>query len=102
MIADAVTGALDLGQVVRRQEDRPTGRPRLGDEGQELALHERVEAARRLVHDEQRLLAHERLDDADLLAIAARELADLDRRIELEPLGDRRQAPFGRPRSWAM
>ena len=42
-------------------------------------------------------MAHEDLDDADLLPIAARELADLDGRVEFEPLGDaapdaRRQA----------
>ena len=86
---DAVAGALDLWQVVRRQEDGPPVRPGLGHERQELALHERIEAARGLIHDEQRLAPHERLDDADFLAIAPRQLPDLDRRIELEPFGDR-------------
>ena len=56
---DPVAGTFHLGQVVRREEDRPPVGPRLGHEGQELALHERVEAGRRLVHDQQRLRAHE-------------------------------------------
>jgi len=41
----------------------------------EAALHERVEAGDRLVEDQQLGLAHERLDQPDLLAVAGRELA---------------------------
>jgi hypothetical protein len=85
---DAVTASLDLLEVVRRQEDRPATGARFGDEREELALHQGIETGRRLVEDEQRLVAHEGRNDGDLLAVAARQLADRDRRVELEPLGE--------------
>ncbi len=87
MIATRSQTALDLGQVMGRQEDRLAGRLRLGHECEELALHQRIEARRRLVHDQQRGLAHEHGNDPDLLAVAPRQLPDPDRRVELEALG---------------
>ena len=90
-IADPIAAALDLGQVVRRQEHRPAGGARLCHQGQELALHHRIEPRRRLVQHQQPLVAHEGLDDRDLLAIAARQLPDRDGRVELQPL--RQRAP---------
>ena len=63
---------LDLGQDVRREEDRPTGGAALVEDVVERPLHERVEALRRLVEDGQLRVVLERLDDADLLAHPAR------------------------------
>ena len=74
---------------MRREEDRPP----LGLEGVEdlveRPLHQRVEALRRLVEDRQLGIVLQRLDDADLLAHAARVVADepLQRRTrQLQPV----------------
>ena len=48
----------------------------LGDELVELLLHERVEPAGGLVEDQQLRPVEERLDQADFLPVAAREVAD--------------------------
>lgn len=50
----------------------------------ELGLHERVEACARLVEDDHVRPAHERLDQADLLAVAGREFADPSTEIGVE------------------
>ena len=49
----AVADALHLGQDVRREEDRPAGRPQVVEDLVERALHERIEALGRLVEDRQ-------------------------------------------------
>ena len=91
--ADAVADALDLVEVVRGEEDRRAAVAVLGDDGEELLLHERVQARRRLVEDEQLRLVEERLDEPDLLAVAARELAQRPVEVRLEALGERVRAP---------
>ena len=67
---------LDLGQVVRREEDRAL----LADLLQvveELGLLVRVEVARGLVEDEDGRVVDERLGEADALPVAVRQVADL-------------------------
>src|SRR5688572_22647364 len=61
----------------------------LGDHRQELLLHQRIETGRRLVEDDQLRLVEERLNQADLLAVAARQLADRPREVGLKALGER-------------
>ena len=73
---DAIADALHLRENVRREEDGPA----FGLEGVEdlveRPLHQRVEAFGRLVEDRQLGIVLKRLDDADLLAHAARVVAD--------------------------
>ena len=90
-----VADPLDLGQDVRREEDRPAGRSQVVEDLVERALHERVEALGRLVEDRQLRVVLERLDDADLLAHPARVVADRPsqrRVVELEPVEQLRSA----------
>ena len=84
---DPVGALLDLAQDVRRHEHGLPGRSRLGDELEEPLLDDRVQAARRLVEDEELGLVHERLHDADLLPIALGQLADPRRHVEVEATG---------------
>src|SRR5690606_40426420 len=56
--------------------------------GQELPSHQRVEAARRLVEDQELGLVHERLEQPPLLPVALRQAADLLVEIEVESLGE--------------
>ena len=95
---DAVADALDLGEHVGREEDRPSvGLERIEDLV-ERALHQRIEALGRLVENRQLGIVLQRLDDADLLAHAARVIADqpLQRgRRQLQPLAQL-AAPDGR------
>ena len=83
---------------------RPAAAP-LVEEVVERALHERVEALGRLVEDGQLRVVLERLDDADLLAHAARVVAD--RPLEVRPDSSSRSTssarsggdrPYRRPR----
>jgi hypothetical protein len=48
-------------------------------------LHERVEAGRRLVEDQQLRVVHERLNQPHLLLVAVRVLAVLAMQIQVEP-----------------
>ena len=92
---DPVADALDLVELVRGEEDRAAALAFLAHQGEELLLHQRVQAARRLVEDEQVGAVEEGEDQADLLAVAARELAQ--RPLEVGP-----EAPsqlFGAARS---
>ena len=59
----------------------------LAHHGEELLLHERVQAARGLVEHEQLGVVEERLDQADLLPVAARELARRAVEVRVEALG---------------
>ena len=83
---DAVARLLDLGQDVRAQEDGAALFLGLADDRVELLLDERVEAGRRLVEEQQVGPVLEGDDQADLLLVALRVLAELARRIDLEPL----------------
>ena len=66
---------------MRGQEHRPPGGRHLGEQRVEALLYQRVEAGDRLVENEQLGLVHERLDQAELLAITGREL--VHRAVEL-------------------
>jgi hypothetical protein len=68
---------------MRGDEDGATAIALFGDEGEELLLHQRVEAAGRLVEDQQLGLVEGGEDQADLLAIAAGELPE--RPVEVGP-----------------
>jgi hypothetical protein len=65
-----------LVERVRGEEDGAAVGGGLAQQLAELGLQERVEARRRLVQDHELRPVHERLHDADLLAVALRELAD--------------------------
>ena len=77
---------LDLVERVRREEGRPAVGGSLAQERSELLLQKRVEPARRLVEDNELGPVHERLDDADLLAVALGELSDGALERDAEPL----------------
>ena len=72
---EPVGDPLDLRQRVRGEEHRATLGADLAEQRVEALLHERIEAGDRLVKDQQLGLVHERLDQAELLAVAGRELA---------------------------
>ena len=91
--ADAVADPLDLVELVRGEEHGGAALALLGDDGQELLLHQRIEPGGGLVEDQQLGLVEERLDQADLLAVAARQLAQRARQVGLEALGERLRAP---------
>ena len=67
---DTVGRSLDLTEDVRREKDRGPAVARLGDHGQELVLHQRIEAARRLVEDQQLRPRRERQEQGHLAPIA--------------------------------
>ena len=86
--ADAVAQRLDLGEDVAGQQH---GRAVLGDPvdlAVEHLLHERVEAAGRLVEEVQLGRGREGGDERDLLPVALRVRAALLARIELERLAE--------------
>ena len=86
---------LDLAEHVRAEQHRAALRHVLREEGVELPLHERVETARGLVEHEQLGSDHQREQEGQLLAVAARELASRLAQVEVEPLRQRTGA--GRP-----
>ena len=91
---DAMGDALDLREGVRREEHRSSLRAHLPQQRVEALLHQRVETGDRLVQDQQLGLVHEGLDQADLLAVAGRELAHRPIELGVEALGERgAQAP---------
>jgi hypothetical protein len=78
---DPVGDALDLGEGVRGQKHGAASSAGLGEQPMETLLHERIKAGDRLVQDQQFRLMHERLNQAELLAVAGRQLTN--RRVEL-------------------
>ena len=74
------------------EEDRAAALALLGDERDGLLLHQRVQAARRLVEDQQLGLVEGGLHEADLLAVATRQLAQRAVEVRLEALGQRVRA----------
>ena len=91
----AVAGLADLGEDVAGEQDRVLAAQR-ADGGAHLDDLHRVEAAGRLVEDQQLRLVHQRLGDADALAVAVRQAEDRLRRARRES----RSSP--RPRSTAL
>jgi hypothetical protein len=55
---------------------------------EELPLHERIEAAGRLVEHQQIGPVHERLDESELLLVALRQRPHGPGQVESEPLGE--------------
>ena len=74
---------------MRREEDGPSLRGDLPEERVEALLDQRVETGDRLVEDQQLGLVHEGLDQAELLAVAGRELAHRPVELGVEALGER-------------
>ena len=83
---DAIGDVLHLGEDVRGEEHRAARRRALAHEAVELLLDEGVETARRLVEDEELRPVHQRLDEADLLPVALREVGHGAVQVEVEPL----------------
>ena len=73
---DPVRHREDLGQVARDEDDPEAGRGELGDDPVDLDLGADVDAAGRLVEDEQARLGGQPLGQDDLLLVAARQRAD--------------------------
>ncbi len=64
----------------------------------EALLHERIQPGDRLIQDQQLGLVHERLDQAELLPVAGRELADRSIEVCVEALDQRvTQPPIDAP-----
>jgi hypothetical protein len=85
---DAVAQTLDLVEVVRGQKDRRAALALLGHDLVELLLHERIQPARRLVEDQQLGRVKQGLDEADLLAVAARQMPHRPVEVGGEALGE--------------
>ena len=66
----------DLGQVARDEDDPEAGRGQLRDDPVDLDLGPDVDAAGRLVEDQQPRLRGQPLGEDDLLLVAARQCAD--------------------------
>ncbi len=83
--AHAVAHLLNLGEHVRRNDDGAAGGDNVADELVERVLDERIEAACRLVEDQQLGLVDERLQQPHLLAVAPGQIADATVEAELQP-----------------
>ena len=83
---DPVAERLDLRQDVGRQEHRLATLAGIGHALAERPLHQRVQAARRLVEEQQIGPGHQPGDEDELLPIALGVRPDLLRRVELEPV----------------
>ena len=84
--AHPVTQPLDLGQDVARQQDRVAAGAEVVDAGLEDRLHDRVEARRRLVQDEELDVGGQRRHERHLLPVALGVAASLLGRVQLEAL----------------
>ena len=84
-----VGDALDLRQRVRRQEHRAALGAHLSQQRVEALLDERIQPGDRFVQDQQLGLVHEGLDQADLLPVPGRQVADGAIDIGAEPLDQR-------------
>ncbi len=73
---DVVGHSLNLVEAVRREQDGVSRRHRLSEERLELHLNEWVEPTGRLVEHQQLGSVHEGEEQADLLAVPLRQLAD--------------------------
>ena len=79
---------LHLGEDVRGEEDRAPLGDRLAQDRLDLLLYERVEGVCRLVQHQHVGLRHERDDEAGLLVVAARQVADAAVTVEPQPLDE--------------
>ena len=86
--ADPIGDTLHLGQGVAGQEDRAPVGSDLTHHRLELPLNQRIETGAGFVHDQQIRPVHERLDQADLLPVAGREVADLLGEVGVEAIGE--------------
>src|SRR5256885_16245130 len=86
--ADSRARLLDLVQDMRGEEHRAPLVPRLHDHAVELLLVQRIEAAGRLIEDEDARPVHESLDEDDFPLVARRVLAKLPAGVEVEPLDE--------------
>ena len=86
---------------MRGEEDGPPLRGDLPEERVKALLDERIEPRDRLVEDQQLGLVHERLDQAELLTVTRRQLADPPVEIGVEPLCKRVANPARRHRRGA-
>ena len=89
-----VCDGLDLVEDVRGQQHRLTAELALVDHGLELLLQQGVQAARRLVQNQQVGPAHEDSDEPDLALVASREVAGGAARVQSQPLAQ--LVPIGR------
>src|SRR5664279_1554178 len=81
---DPVACLLDLAEDVAREERGRAPSRRLAKDLEEALLDERVQAGRRLVEDEQIRPMLEGDDEADLLLVALRVLAEAARWVQVE------------------
>ena len=88
--AHPIAQGLDFGEDVAGEQHGAPLAPDLLDALLENRLHQRVEARRGLVEDQQLRPMLEGDDQADLLLVALAVLAEALRRIEVEPLDERR------------
>src|SRR5215218_5768227 len=79
---------LDLGEVVRGEEDGASLGLDLLDDVEKLLLHQRVEPAGRLVEHQQRRPVEHGLHEPDLLLVPPREPAHRTVQLGPEPLGE--------------
>ncbi len=86
--ANAAAGLLNLGQDVRGEEDRVSLALYFPQHAVKLLLVEGIEATARLIQDKQAWTMHEGLDQAQLLAVATRILAEALARIEVQSLAE--------------
>jgi hypothetical protein len=84
--AHAIAERLDLGEYVAREQHGDALVGELANALLEDRLHQRVQATRRLIEDEQLGARRERGDERDLLAVALRVRARLLGGVELEAL----------------
>jgi len=84
---------LGLVHHMARDQQRHSGLCELPEAGPEVGAQHRVEAGGRLVEDQQLGLVEERQDQADLLPVAARELAERPVEVSAKALGE----PLGPP-----
>ena len=82
---DPVGDPLHLAEHVRGQQHGAAGRGVLADQRVELLLHQRVQAAGRLVEHQQVRVAHPGQHDRELLPVAAGQLARGPVQVEAEP-----------------
>ena len=84
--ADAIADRLDLGQVMRAEQDGLATVRRLAQTDPELLLHQRVEAAGRLIEHEQPSPGRKGGDQRDLLPVTGRVGAAPAVDLQVEPL----------------
>ena len=93
---DAIAGLLDLGDHMRRKQDRPPRLPRFDHQGDDFAAHADIEIRGRLVENHQRRVGGERSGQGQLVLHAGGKLGDAAREVQVEPLGQCDRARIAR------